>query len=36
MWCDVCFVGHLQSNSTNVWGDKRNDQSVNVLIGLIN
>ncbi len=28
LWCDVHFVGHLQSNSTNVWSDKRNVSNV--------
>ncbi len=28
LWCDVHFLGHLESNNTNVWSDKRNVQNV--------
>ncbi len=28
LWCDVYFAGHLKSNSTNIWSDKRNVQNV--------
>ncbi len=28
IFCDVHFAGHLRSNGTNLWSDKRNIQNM--------